>query len=325
MLTSKQAAGVPEPPLPLNFQSETIVWRPGEPGNSHPLSILILNNMWLERPLLSGHFVPDLNGAPHSGDCALFTQSARYIVRNLFGELLGQAEKLLADSPYARKIRVTSMYVSGLGPSNATSLVGETDFADLIEPRRAFVPALLQTLGVDPDVVFLVSNSATHRRASAYAATDDDARGGIPFTCDGRLFHHRYYHRVPGMVAIHTTSNAMTAAHEFSHAFSSYTNGFVADLYVYGGLAFNRKAGRPIPPQFARYRGVTYRSDTTSTALGHPPDALAYHPEPVDPGQPALMDNFFLSSAGVGSRHDGLTKRYLLDRVEAKALRGERR
>lgn len=325
MFSSKPASGAAEPPPPLNFQTETIVWRHGDQANPQPLSILILNNMWLERPLFSGHFVPDLNRGPQSADCALFTESARYIVRNLFGELLGQAEKLLADSPYARKIRVTSMYVSGLAPSNATSLVGETDFADIIEPRRAFVPALLQTLGVDPDVVFVVSNSATHRRASSYGTTDDDARGGVPFTCDDRLFHHRYHHQVPGMVAIHTTSNAMTAAHEFGHAFSSYTNGFVSDLFVYGGETFNRKAGRPVPPHFARYRGLTYRTDTTSAGRGHPPDALSYHPERIDPSQPALMDNFYFSSAGVGGRHDWITKRYLLDRVEAKALRGERR
>lgn len=324
MFTSKQAAGVAEPPLPLNFQCETVVWRPGA-ASTQPLFILILNNMWLERPLGSGHFVPDLNGGPHSEQRALFAQSARYIVRNLFGELLGQAEKLLADSPYAPRIRVTSMYVSGLGPSNATSLAAETDFADIVEPRRAFVPAMLQTLGVDPDVVFVVSNSATHRRASAWGATDDDARGGIPFTCDGRLFCHRYYHRVPGMVALHTTSNAMTAAHEFGHAFSSYTNGFVTDLYVCGGAAFNRKAGRPIPPHFAHYRGTTYRTDRTGQSGAHPPHALSYHSELIDPGQPALMDNFFFSSAGVGSRHDAITKRYLLDRIEAKALRGERR
>jgi hypothetical protein len=324
MLTSKQAAGVPEPPLPTNFQSETIVWRPGDPASRDPLFILILNNMWLERPLLSGHFVPDLCGGPHSGDRTLFTQTARYIVRSLFGELLCQAEKLLADSPYARKIRVTSMYVSGLAPGRATALVGETDYADILEPRRGFVPSMLQTLGVDPDVVFLVSNSATHCRASAFAADDDDTCGGIPFHYDGHLLYHRYHHRLPGIVALHTTSSALTAAHEFGIAFSSYTNGLVTDLYVDGGPAFNRKAGLLTPEVFARYRGVAYQTDQARDSLGYPSGPVSYRPERIDPSQPALMDNFFFSNAGVGSRHDRLTKRYILDRVEAKVLRSER-
>jgi hypothetical protein len=324
MLTSKQAAGVPEPPLPTNFQSETIVWRPGDLASRDPLFILILNNMWLERPLFSGHFVPDLCGGPHSGDRTLFTQAARYIVRSLFGELLGQAEKLLADSPYAHKIRVTSMYVSGLASGHATSLVGEADYADILEPRRGSVPSMLQTLGVNPDVVFLVSNSATHCRASAFAAEDDDTRGGVPFNHDGRLLYHRYHHRLPGMAAIHTTSTALTAAHEFGVAFSSYTNGLVTDLYVDGGSAFNRKAGRLTPEVFARYRGVAYRTDQARDSLGYSRDPASYRPERTDPTQPALMDNFFFSTAGVGSRHDRITKRYLLDRVEAKVLRSER-
>lgn len=123
---------------------------------------------------------------------------------------------------------------------------------------------------------------------------------------------------------MHTTSDALTAAHEFGHAFSSYTNGFITDLYVDGGTEFNRKTGRPIPNVFATYKSVAYASDKTRDGLGYPEDWISYHPGLVDPAQPALMDNFYYSTGYVTSKHDRITKRYTLDRIEAKVFRRER-
>lgn len=149
------------------------------------------------------------------------------------------------------------MYVGGLAPSGATALVGEEDYSGtgIIVPRRDQVPPMLRYLGVNPDIAFIVSNSPTHARASAYGTSDDDARAGDAFAYDGHRMYHRYFHLVPGMTAMHSTSSALTAAHEFGHAFSSYSNGFITDLYVDSPLAFNNKIGRRIPTTFATYKG----------------------------------------------------------------------
>jgi hypothetical protein len=306
--------------------SETIIWRPGDPTRKDAFFILVINNPALERPWTSGNFVPDMVGGAGSADRALFMNSARYVVDNLFGNTPGQAEKLLSDSPYANKIKVASMYVRGLAPGNATALIGEEDFTGtgMLVARRDVVPALLRNLNVNPDIVFIISNSPINSRASAWWTTDNDERPGDPFTYDGQRLFHRYFHTIPGMAALHTTSDALTAAHEFGHAFSSYTNGAITDLYVDGDPAFNRKTGRPIPDVFATYNGVAYASDKERDGLGYPPDWISYHPALVDPTQPALMDNFYFSDGFVASKHDRITKRYILDRIEAKVFRRAR-
>lgn len=327
MATSTTNATLPAEDLPMRFSSETINWKQGDPTRKDPLFILILNNIALERPWLSGNYVPDMVGAgPGSTDRTLFTRQAAYIVRNLFGREPNQRERLLSNSPYASKIKVSSLYVWGLAPSSATALIGEEDFSGtgIIVPRRDVVPPMLRYLGVNPDIVFIVTNSPTNARAAAYGTTDDDTRGGDPFIYDGRRYYQRYFHIIPGMAGMHTTSGALTAAHEFGHAFSSYTNGFVTDLYVDGGQEFNRKTGRPIPNVFATYKGVAYSSDKTRDGLGYPEEWSSYHPGLIDPAEPALMDNFFFSEGGITSQHDRITKRYTLDRVEAKVFRRER-
>lgn len=308
------------------YSSEVLRWRVGDTSKPNPLFILIMNNIALESPLGSAHFKPDLVGSGFgSKDKRLFTDSAEYIVRNLLGRLSGQADMLLSDSTHALKIRIWSAYVWGLVPNGATALVGEdgTSGSTIISPRRNAVVRMLKYIGYDPDIVFIVTNSTTHTRASAYGTTDDDSRGGVSVTWDGRPLVHRYYHRIPGMAAIHVTSSAMTAAHEFGHAFSSYSNGFVTDLYVDGTNAFNRRNGRrPIPTRFCEYNGRIYNSDLTRDSLGYPSNWTSYHPELTDPARPALMDNYWLSSGSpLLSRHDKLTKAYVLDRIAAKVAR----
>lgn len=114
----------------------------------------------------------------------------------------------------------------------------------------------------------------------------------------------------------------MTPAHEFGHAFSSYTNGFVTDLYVDGDVQFNRKVGRPVPDAFANYNGANYASDKARDSLGYPANWTSYHSELADPASPALMDNFWYAKGGpLNSRHDRLTRNYLVDRILAKVSR----
>jgi hypothetical protein len=118
----------------------------------------------------------------------------------------------------------------------------------------------------------------------------------------------------------------MTPAHEFSHAFSSYSNGFVTDLYrdsdlfCHGTIVLNRKDGRPIPDDFAEYHGVTYLSDKTRNGLGYG-DMTSYHSELVDPNQPALMDDYRSAVPSMTALHDKMTKAYIMDRIAAKVSR----
>lgn len=314
------------PDSTLSASAETIRWQVGDQTKTNPFFILILNNVALERPYGSGTYVGDLAGSiSGSPEKTAFTNQAEYIYRNLMGLLPNQMEKCLSDSPHASKIRIWSMYV-GLLPNAASCLIEEDPVpgSKIISPRRNAVQAMLAHLGLDPDILFVVSNSNTHDRAAAYGTTDDDARPGWPFQYDGAGRHQRYYHRIPGMAAMHVTSNSMTAAHEFGHAFSSYSNGFITDLYVDGSAPadFNRKFARPIPANFATYAGIQYKSDVSRDGLGYPAGWTSYHPELADPANPALMDNFwYAQNNGLASRHDKLTKAFLMDRIDAKCTR----
>ncbi len=177
--------------------AEVIRWQDGDNTKKDPFFILVLNNVALERPTGSNNFTED----PIYKDRKGFTACAEYIFDNLFGRVPGQAEGLLADSPNVQKIRFWSAFIYGVVPGAATSMVGEdgTRGSLIIQPRRDAVPAMLKYAGYDPDMVFLVSASPTHNRASAYGATDDDARGGVSATYDGTQIVHRYYHQIPGI------------------------------------------------------------------------------------------------------------------------------
>jgi hypothetical protein len=307
--------------VPLGFSADIVRWQDGDTTKPDPFFILIMNNIALERPLGSNNFVADMSTGSKA-EKARFAKTAKYVKESLFGQLPGQAEKLLADSPHSQKIKVWSMYVSGLAPTSSTSLVGEDPhpLTPYVVPRRDAVVAMLAAIGMNADVVFLVTQSATHIYARSCGTNDDDSRGGIATTCDGAPITHRFYHKTPGMVALNVINDQMDAAHEFGHAFSSYTNGFVTDLYRDGGALFNRKVGRPIPDFFAEYNGVNYLSDKQRNSLGYDPNCpTTYHPELADPAFPALMDDYH--EGVMSSRHDKLTKSYILDRVAAKISR----
>src|SRR5258708_17385456 len=101
-------------------------------------------------------------------------------------------------------MRFWLMYVCGLVSNGGPALVGEDGVAGstIISPRRSAVPSFLSYIGLNPDIVFIISRSPAHTRASAYGTTDDDNRGGITAYYNGRVIVHRYYHVIPGMAAI---------------------------------------------------------------------------------------------------------------------------
>jgi hypothetical protein len=305
------------------FNAETVKWREGDQSKPNPFFILFLNNIALEQPTGSGNFVGDF-AQPDAASRRAFGEAAQYAVDNILGRLPGQAEKCLSDSPHVSQIRIWSTFVSGLDVTAATSLVAEDSVpgSAIIAPRRDNVRRFLDFVGMHPDIVFLISRSPTHDRASAFGTTDDDGRPGVRATYDGRTIFHRHFHKIPGMAALHQTSRGMTPVHEFGHAFSSYTNGFITDLYVDGDIQFNRKSGRPIPDGFCAYGGATFLSDKRRDGIGYPAEWRSYHSEVPAPDVPALMDNFWLASGGpMTSRHDRLTKTYILDRIAAKTSR----
>jgi hypothetical protein len=106
------------------FSLEITVWREGDTAKPDPLFILIVNNIALERPAGSGKFVVDMSTGS-SAERTRFNKIAEYTKKNLFGEMPGQAEKLLSDSPHSGKIKFSSMYFSDAIPNDATALVEE--------------------------------------------------------------------------------------------------------------------------------------------------------------------------------------------------------
>ena len=309
-----------------SFSSETIRWQAGDTSKADPFFILVLNNIAIERPLNSGAFVPDMNGfGGGSTDRSLFTDCAEYLYRSVFGKLPGQADKMLGRSPHAAKVKFHSMYVWGLVANGATALASEEmdSGTGIARPRRDAVPRMLAYLGVNPDLVFIVTNSPTHQRASAYPASDHLSGGSHVTDYDGQQFMHYFRHAIPGMATIHATGHSlMTGAHEFGHAFSSYPAAYITDLYADGPAAFNRKTGRPIPPIFATYAGVQYKTDQVRPPVGYPATWTSYHCELEDVSNPALMDNYHYGTPGpLACKNDKITTAFMLDRLAAKVAR----
>lgn len=292
---------------------------PGDTSKENPFTICIVANPALEAPWKSGHFVRD----PINEAQADFDAAVEYVARVLFGRLPNQAETFLGEPGVAPGIRMLSLWTPGLEAAAENALVGEDESSDLLVSRRAAFIPFLQRYGLSADVVYAISSSQSHVRASAWPASDDDARPGVPFSLDGRTLHHRFHARIPGTVALHTNSSSITALHEFGHALSSYSNGQIVDLYVDGPPGVNNKRGRPIPARFAVYQGTDLATDPTRNGLGYPDDWRSYHPALHDAAFPAVMDDYWQAPDGVPEhcRHDQLTRRFLLDRVRAKQER----
>ncbi len=290
--------------------------RTGDATKANPFTICIIANPALEAPWQSGQFMGD----PITGNQAAFDACVRYVNQVLFGRLAGQSEQFLADPQIEPKVRLVSLFVSGLSPQDANSLVGQDPDSDLLIARRNTFRNFMQNFGLDADVAYAVSASNTHTRSSAWFTSDDDSRPGVGFTLDGVSLTHRYFSLIPGTIAMHLTATSLTALHEFGHALSSYSNGKVVDLYVDSNPALNCKAGRPIPPRFGSYVTTPLAADISRDSLGYPPGWNSYHCE-LNAPFPAVMDDYWLTAVPERCEHDKITRQFLKDRVSAKIQR----
>jgi len=293
------------------------VIRPGDTSKPDPFTICIVANPALEAPRGAGQFITD----PVVSDQPAFDAAVTYIHNCLFGLLPGQGEALLAVPDIAPKVRIVSLFVPGLPPQDANSLVANDSISNQLIARRAMAIPFLSRFGLTADVVYCVSKSSTHSRATAWFTSDDDAAGGLPFTLDGITFHHRFHHLIPGTIAIHTGASSLTALHEFQHALSSYSNGKIVDLYVQSPPAVNCKHGRPIPPSFANYNGTNLGSDPTRDSLGYPAGWVSFYCALHNQNVPAVMDNYPLATAPESCENDVITRRFILERLRAKISR----
>jgi hypothetical protein len=301
--------------MPANSVQKTL--RPGDTSKPNPFTIIIVSNPALETPWNSGTFVTD----PITTNQGAFDNCAQYIVDALFGMLANQRELFVADPAIASKIRVVSLFLTGLPPHDANALVAQDGASNLLVARRNLFIPFLASFGLDVvDVVYAVSNSVSHTRASAWFTSDDDALGGVSFTLDGVNLTHRYFNIIPGTIALHSTSASLTALHEFGHALSSYTNGSIVDLYVDSAPGVNNKRGKPMPANFGMYNGVTLATDTARNGLGYPPGWQSYHSELLDASLPAVMDNYWsaFDHAPEHCQHDKITRQFSMDRLRAK-------
>ena len=292
--------------------------RPGDTTKTNPFSVVIVSNPVLEAPWKSGTFMID----PITSMQAAFNTAANQIVSALFGLLPGQRERFIADPAIGPKIRVISVFVTGLPAQQSNSLVGQDAASTLLVARRAVFMPFLVGMGISvADVVYAVSASETHRRASAWFTSDDDAKAGIGFTLDSGMSFHRFFNIIPGTVGIHASVKSLTALHEFGHALSSYSNGSVVDLYVDSDPGINNKKDRPIPVHFDTYDGSASAADLTRDGLGYPPGWTSYHGELLDPALPAVMDNYPAAAVPEQCQHDKITRQFLMDRLRAKISR----
>jgi len=294
------------------------VLRAGDTSKPNSFTIWIIANPALEAPWNSGQFIPD----PIVGNQAGFDASAAYIEQVLFGLLPSERESIFSDPLIGPRVRVASLFATGLSPVNSSSLVGQDSVSDLLIARRTqFVPFLAQ-FGYAADVAYAVTASPTHTRASAWFTSDDDTRPGVSFMLDGASLAHRFFNVIPGTIAIHATAQSITPLHEFQHAISSYTNGSIVDLYVDSNPALNCKAGRPIPPVFATYDGMSLATDPARDGLGYPANWSSYHCGLFNPALPAIMDNYWLApTAPEQCENDLITRQFINDRLRAKVGR----
>ena len=301
-----------------NFPSPIVV-RLGDSGKANPFTVLVVANPALEAPWNSGAFYVDPITSNRSG----FDACVRYVNISLFGGLPHQIEPVLGYPAIAPHVRLLSLFHTGLPAEDRHSFVAQDSQSDMLVARRIPIRYFLTTEGIVADIVYAISASGTHARASAWYTSDDDAGNGVPFVVDGRSLHHRHHYLIPGTIGMHYTATSMTAVHEFQHAVSSYSNGQVVDLYVDSKPGLNNKNGRPIPHAFGTYGAPTFNSDLTRGPLSYPASWVSYHCEIHDQLNPAIMDNYYHAPGGVPEvcQNDKITREFVRDRVLAKIAR----
>jgi hypothetical protein len=302
----------------LKKATHSIVCYIRKPGankpNNNPYTICIIANPFYESPTNSGSLFVD----PISHSEQLFNSKVSYILSALFGQLPNQAETMLL--PVSHEFRVISIFDDELQSADENALVSEQD--DLVVARQLNFATFLATYQagsqqqLKADVAFAVT-AANNSRSSAWYTQDNDAGGGIPFVYEGRTLHHRFENIHPGTIALHTSAVSLVALHEFGHAASSFTNGMILDLYLDNIPAINVKRGRPIPVQFASYSQTNFACDPVRDGLGYEPGWTSYHCQLINAHAPAVMDNFWYGTPPEQCVHDAITRRFLMDRVNA--------
>jgi hypothetical protein len=290
------------------------VLRPGDTAKPDPFTICFIANPALEAPFEAGQFIAD----PITGDKAGYDACVEYAVDCIFGDLTGQAERLLDPPDIRHAVRVVSLFVTGLKVEAANSLAGQDSLSDLLIARRDAFRPFLARFGLNADVAFAISASESHRRATAWFTSDDENQGGVAFQLDGQTFQHCFFARVPGTVAMPVGARSLTPLHEFQHALSSYENGKIVDLYVDGKTGLNNKKGRPIPGSFASYDAIGHDSDLVRDGLGYPPSWRSFHCRLHFPSAPAVMDNYPQAAVDLLCENDTITRQFLRDRLRAK-------
>jgi hypothetical protein len=303
--------------------ADVIIRRAGA-AKPDPFTIVVVANPALETPWRSGMFAAD----PILSNRPAFDAATQYVEDCLFAVVPGIKERLLNDPAIDPHVRMISVWDSAAAVSAANALVGLDGVSNTLIARRREMQAFVSryTVGGEPlaaDIIYGVSNSESHNRASAWFTSDDDSRPGVPFSLDTIPLAHRYYNLIPGTIAIHQSARDLTALHEFQHAISSYTNGSVVDLYVDSSPGLNCKNGRPIPSNFGSYRGISYLADSTRNSLGYPAGWSSYHCELINPSFPAVMDDYYSASTGnpLDCQNDQITRVFVLDRIKAKLAR----
>lgn len=294
------------------------ILNPGETSKPDPFTICIVANPALERRLGSGTFVPD----PIVMNQPLFDTAAVRIVDTLFGRLPGQRENIFADPVMAAAVRIVSIFDSSLPVEDKNSLAAEDDLSEeFLVARRTVAQPFLTRHGFTADVSYAVSDSPSHKRASAWYTTDDDTAPGVSFRLDAATLTHRFRCLIPGTIALHVQMKVLTPLHEFQHAISSYSNGKIVDLYADSGVAVNNKRRRPIPAIFGRYNSTSFQSDLTRDSLGYESGWTSFHCELHAPNLPAVMDDYEQGSTPVMCENDRITRAFVVDRIRAKMSR----
>lgn len=295
------------------------VIQPG-PSKPNPFTFVIAGDPALWTPS-TNTYAADPVMANRSG----YHDSVLYGLRNI----LTLPEDCFRANDRDVHIRFVSIFDSSLSASDQNSLA-YTSEPNIIGPRRSQMAAFARRYGETADLLFAVTGDPIYTRASANLTVDDDARPGVTFTYDGASHVHRRFTTAPGCAAVPWTAGAAdpTWLHELGHAVSSTASGSIFDLYVDGGPGgfqenkkFRAAAPDPIPTSFAALDGTIYASDPTRDALGYPPEWRSYHAQLLDATRPNLMDNFWYSTPYTAVRFDGLTHRFVIDRLSAKFFR----
>lgn len=272
-------------------------------------------------------------GGTFSADPVLLNPPAYHLaidfcLRNLFTV----TEDLLIEGDLDAHIRIVSLFLPHLQANAANALTREDSVAGstTMQAKRDDILPFLSRYSETADVTFVVYDSATFSRSSAYRTTDDMTQATTGFTYDGANYTHAHFARIPGAIAFYvfSSTSGMTPLHEFGHAASSYNGGGLLDLYVDGtssALDINKKfraaAGAAIPAQFGTYNGMNYSSDATRDGIGYPATWSSYHPALINPGSPNVMDNYWLAAAPQQCRFDALTRTWFRDRIREKVFR----